>query len=223
MGSKRYKMASNSLQEIACRTQRFWSCLLWVTLSLISDTEEWNGFLKKIANTTSPPKIKYVTDLLQNLYRKCMHHLSDEKKLLLKGTVSRDGFGFWWCVWLVLGLNRGRGPFFKYFSCSINFITQKVHFSRLMRIYVGLMMLSACTSFRFPCFLLVSRIWEILQRHLLYIRWSTVQILRQRMKKGTMQRQLLFLQHKQQANPLLSVHNFTPFLTGMTKISSQHY
>ncbi len=28
-----------------------------------------------------------------------------------KGTVSRDGFSFWWHVWLLLGLNRGRGQF----------------------------------------------------------------------------------------------------------------
>ncbi len=27
----------------------------------------------------------------------------------VKGTVSRDEFGFWWYVWLVLGLKRGRG------------------------------------------------------------------------------------------------------------------
>ncbi len=32
----------------------------------------------------------------------------------LKGTVSRDGFGFWWQVRLVLGLNRGRD---HYFNC----------------------------------------------------------------------------------------------------------
>ncbi len=29
----------------------------------------------------------------------------------LKGTVSRDGFDFWWHIWLVLVLNRGLGPF----------------------------------------------------------------------------------------------------------------
>ncbi len=29
----------------------------------------------------------------------------------IKGTISRDGFGFWWNVWLVFCLNRGRGHF----------------------------------------------------------------------------------------------------------------
>ena len=48
-----------------------------------------------------------------------------------KGNVSRDGFGFWWHVWLVLGLNRRRGHFGKFFfSCLKDFLTQKV----LMRV-----------------------------------------------------------------------------------------
>jgi hypothetical protein len=38
---------------------------------------------------------------------------------------------------------------------------QKVDFSRLMRVYVGVIMLAACTWSRFPCFLLVSRAYEI--------------------------------------------------------------
>ena len=44
---------------------------------------------------------------------------------IFKGTVSRDGFGFWWHVWIVLGLNRGAGPFLKFFRCSNEFILQK--------------------------------------------------------------------------------------------------
>ncbi len=69
----------------------------------------------------------------------------------LKGTVSRDG---WWHVWLVLGLNRDLAIFliFMYFN---DFIKQKVYFSQLMRVYVGLIILEACTQSRFPCFLLV--------------------------------------------------------------------
>jgi len=35
-----------------------------------------------------------------------------------KGTVSWDGFAFWWNVWLVLGLNRGLGHFLL-FSCML--------------------------------------------------------------------------------------------------------
>jgi hypothetical protein len=45
-----------------------------------------------------------------------------------KGTVSRDGFGFWLQVWLVLGLNRGWIHFLKFFWCSNDFITQEVYF-----------------------------------------------------------------------------------------------
>ncbi len=65
-----------------------------------------------------------------------------------KGTVSRGGFDFWWHVWhvwLVLGLNRGRCHFLKSLRCSSNsnFILQKVYFSWLMRVYVGLIMLAA--------------------------------------------------------------------------------
>jgi hypothetical protein len=32
---------------------------------------------------------------------------------VFKGTVSRDGFGFWWHVWLVLVLHRGALPRFE--------------------------------------------------------------------------------------------------------------
>jgi hypothetical protein len=34
----------------------------------------------------------------------------------------------------------GKRPIFKFFRCSNDFITQKVHFSRLMRVFVGLIM-----------------------------------------------------------------------------------
>ncbi len=43
----------------------------------------------------------------------------------VKGTVSRDGFGFWWRVWLVLGRNRGRGHFSNFLWFSNDFITNK--------------------------------------------------------------------------------------------------
>ncbi len=38
---------------------------------------------------------------------------------------------------------------------------KKVYFSQLRRAYVGIIMLAACTKSRFPCFLLVSRVWDI--------------------------------------------------------------
>jgi hypothetical protein len=39
---------------------------------------------------------------------------STKKVSFLKGTVSRDEFGFWWHVWLVLGLNRVRSQFLNF-------------------------------------------------------------------------------------------------------------
>ncbi len=41
--------------------------------------------------------------------------------------------------WLVLGLNRGRGPFFYYLGAPMIYIA-KVYFWRLMRVYIGLIM-----------------------------------------------------------------------------------
>ncbi len=61
----------------------------------------------------------------------------------LKGTVSRDKFGVWWHVWLVLGLNRWLVHLFNFTSCSNDFILQKVYFSRLIRVYIGLIMLTS--------------------------------------------------------------------------------
>ena len=42
---------------------------------------------------------------------------------------------------------KGARPVFNSFSCSNDFMTQKVYFSQLMRVYVGLIMLSACPGF----------------------------------------------------------------------------
>ncbi len=55
-------------------------------------------------------------------------------------------------VWLVLGLNRGRGYCYIFFGCSNDFILQKVYFSRLMRLYVRLIMVSCL----FLSFLLIT-------------------------------------------------------------------
>jgi hypothetical protein len=40
--------------------------------------------------------------------------------------------------WSVLGLNRGRGQFFSFFRWSNDIIMQKVYFSWLMRVCIGL-------------------------------------------------------------------------------------
>ncbi len=43
-----------------------------------------------------------------------------QKITQFKGTLSRDGLGFWWHVWLVLGQNRGRAiNREKYTFCNI--------------------------------------------------------------------------------------------------------
>jgi hypothetical protein len=49
-------------------------------------------------------------------------------------------------------------------------------------------------------------------RPLLPIGWRTVQILRQCRRKQPIQRKLLLLQYKQQANPFLSMNNYNPLL-----------
>ncbi len=63
--------------------------------------------------------------------------ISTSFEAFLKGTVSRDGFGCWWYVWLFLG---------KFFWCSNDFLTQKVYFSQFMQVYVGLIMLARVLS-----------------------------------------------------------------------------
>jgi hypothetical protein len=46
-------------------------------------------------------------------------------------------------MYIVLGLNRGQVHFLNFLMCSNDFILQKVYFLRLMRVYVGLIMLDA--------------------------------------------------------------------------------
>ncbi len=69
----------------------------------------------------------------------------DKTIFILKWTVSRDGFGFWWHAW------------------SVNdFITQRVDFSRLIRVCVGLLMLAASTEVQVSLLLIgCSRVWDI--------------------------------------------------------------
>jgi hypothetical protein len=55
---------------------------------------------------------------------------------------------------------KGTGPFFKFLVAPM-ILSRKKCILRLMRVYIGLIMLAACTYSRFPCFLLVSRVWEI--------------------------------------------------------------
>ncbi len=70
---------------------------------------------------------------------------------MLKGLSHEMDLALLTCmVSLVLSLHKGRGQFFKFCSCSYNFIMPKVFCSRLMRVCVGLIMLAACTQSRFP-------------------------------------------------------------------------
>ncbi len=97
----------------------------------------------------------------------------------VKGTVSRDGFGFWWHAWSVLGLKRGRA------RCSNAFITQKVYFSRLMRVCVGLVMLERVYLVQVSLFLIGQRGLGHFFRYqpLFPIGWRIVQILSKHRRK----------------------------------------
>ncbi len=96
-------------------------------------------------------------------------------------------------------------PFFKFFICSNDFVMQKVYFSQLMRDYIGLIMLAACTKSRFLCSLLVSRVWDTpWVIGLCFPLAEGLQILRQR--------QPLLVQCKQQASPLLLMNIYTPLM-----------
>ncbi len=87
-----------------------------------------------------------------------------------------------------------------------------MYFSRSMRVYVGLTMLSASTKFRFPCFLLVSRVWEISSGigPCFPLAGGLCKFYANAGGTRPTQRKLLLVQYKQQANPLLSLRNYTP-------------
>ncbi len=95
------------------------------------------------------------------------------------------------------------------------FITQKVYFSRLIRVYIGLIMLAAVYLVEVSLLLIGQRNLGHFFRYwpLLLIGWRIVKVLRQRRRKTTIQRQPLLVQHKQLANSLLSMHNYTPIET----------
>ncbi len=144
----------------------------------------------------------------------------------IKGTVSSwDGFGFLWHVWSLCSRPKERtGPVFKIFRFSNDFITQKAYLSPLMRVYVGLIMLAACTLVGFLALNWSAAFGTFLQvpcRPLLPIGWRIVQIYVNDGGKRPIQSRKLLVQYKQQANSLLWMHNtFRLWLAGMTKISS---
>jgi hypothetical protein len=96
-----------------------------------------------------------------------------------------------------------------FYWCSTDFITQNV--SCAMQVSVGLIMLAACTvpvlNPGFLCFLLVIRAWDIT---------SSIDpcfLLAEGLCKFYVnvrgKRQLVLVQYKHKANPLLSMNNYT--------------
>jgi hypothetical protein len=111
------------------------------------------------------------------------------------------------------------GPFIKKFRCFDDFKMQKGYFSRLKQVYVGLIMLAACSYSRFPCFLLASRVWEISS----YIglcflsAGGLCQFYANFGGKRPIQRQPLLVQYKQQAKK----SNNTPLRISMNDKNKQ--
>ncbi len=105
----------------------------------------------------------------------------------------------------------GDAASFKLFRYSTDFTTQKVYFSRLMRVCVGLIKLSGMHLVQVS-FLSRGSGHFFWYRPLLSIGWRIVQILRQSWRKTTSFSQPLLMQYKQQANPLLSMHYYTPLV-----------
>jgi hypothetical protein len=103
-------------------------------------------------------------------------------------------------------------PVIKIFRCSNEFMTQK---SVILAVNASLRWLNNVSSMyltHVSCFLLVSRIWQVssgigpcfpLACGLCKFKASTGE-------KQQIQRQLLLIQYKQQANSLLSMNNYTP-------------
>jgi hypothetical protein len=73
-------------------------------------------------------------------------------------------------------------------------------------------MLAACAQSRFPCFLLVSSVWDISSGIVpcFPLAGGLCKFYGSAGGKRPIQRQLLLVQYKQQANPLLSMNNYTP-------------
>jgi hypothetical protein len=81
---------------------------------------------------------------------------------------------------------------------------------------------SGCTLSRYPCFLLVSRIWDISSGigPCFPLAGGLCWFYANAGGKPTIQRQPLLVQYKQQANTLLSMNNFTQLvISGNEKIS----
>jgi hypothetical protein len=83
-------------EEEGCR------CCTWSRVSFFGDSSRMGGWAARLGGSHRLAQL--LTGRAQPLH----------KNTWVKGTVSRDGFGFWWHLWLILGLNRWRGHF-KFF------------------------------------------------------------------------------------------------------------
>ncbi len=116
-----------------------------------------------------------------------------------KGTVSRDEIRIWWHIYCIVSSRPklGTGTFFKFFSCSNDF-TEKVYFPRLMRVYDGLTMFSACTYLVQVSLLLIGQqgLGDFFRYRTLLIDWEIVPIYANAIGKQPRQRQLLLVQDR---------------------------
>jgi hypothetical protein len=144
----------------------------------------------------------------------CPPHRLHQPAFKIKGTVSRNGFGgFWWHVWLVIGLNKGRGQFFKFFGAPMILYCKKcilavnvrlpwlnkvvgVYLVQVSLLIIGQQGLEIFSGIG-PWFPLAGGLCKFYAN-----------------ARGTQptQRQILFVQYKQQANPFQSTQNFTPLV-----------
>ncbi len=91
-------------------------------------------------------------------------------ELTVKGTVSRDDFGFWEHAWSVLGPNRGRGQFLNFFGAPVIFNAKSVFLAFNASLHWP-NNVSGVYLTRFPCFLLVTGFGRFLQVSALASHW----------------------------------------------------
>jgi hypothetical protein len=104
-----------------------------------------------------------------------------------KGTVLRDGFGFWWHAWSVIGLNWGRGQFLNFFRYSKDFMCIKSVFLAVNASLRWLNNVSGVYLVQVSLLLIGQQGLGHFFRYrpLLPIGWRIVQILHQRRRKTT--------------------------------------
>ncbi len=125
------------------------------------------------------------------------------KLLLLKRTVSRDGFGFWWRVWLVRSLNRSRGHLLNFLAAQMIYKTKSVFLAvnaslRWLNNAVGVHLVQVSL-------LLIGQqclIDFFRYRLLLPIGWRIVQILRRRRRETTNTAQTIYYYFNTSSKPI---------------------